>query len=156
MIPSSTAGMSVGADPCKSAVTFIVGEGLAPPETFPIISFYHAEHINLSVGYGACDVPKPFDQRPAAGAPRRSPTISLQRLLSVGEGLAPPETYVEMTFKSEADLSFRRVRRLRRTARQERCVPIYGFRSMKCPSFSVRRTRVFKCRTLQKDGCASR
>ena len=34
-----------------------VGEGLAPPETFPIILLYHAEHINLSVGYGIYDVP---------------------------------------------------------------------------------------------------
>ena len=41
----------------------------APPETFPIISLYHAEHINLSVGYGACDVPKPFlSMTPKRGA----------------------------------------------------------------------------------------
>ena len=49
--------------------TSIVGEGLAPPESFPIISLYHAEHINLSVGYGACDVPKPFlSMTPKRGA----------------------------------------------------------------------------------------
>ena len=156
--------------PYKSVEMFTVGEGCsplgrrhevtvgeapqprnAPPETFPIISLYHAEHINLSVGYGACDVPKPFlsmtpkrganacfrrenagryhdrkreientrfshavcrtrvsapyptkrtsphptrfmIQPPAAGAASRSPTNPLMRL-SVGEGLAPPETF---------------------------------------------------------------
>ena len=59
----------VCAAPYRLPVTFTVGEGLAPPETFPIISLYHAEHINLSVGYGACDVPKPFlSMTPKRGA----------------------------------------------------------------------------------------
>ena len=78
----------VCADPYNFTATSTVGEGCsplgrrhevtvgeaspprnAPPETFPIISLYHAKHINLSVGYGACDVPKPFlSMTPKRGA----------------------------------------------------------------------------------------
>ena len=38
----------------------IVGEGLDPPETFPFYVCCARSKSNPSVGYGACDVPKPF------------------------------------------------------------------------------------------------
>ena len=56
MIQPPAAG-AASRSPTNPLMRLSVGEGLAPPETFPIISLYHAEHINLSVGYGACDVP---------------------------------------------------------------------------------------------------
>ena len=41
----------------------LVGEGLDPPATFPFDHFIMRSKSNLSVGYGACDVPKPFAKR---------------------------------------------------------------------------------------------
>ena len=35
----------------------LVGEGLDPPATFPFDHFIMRSKSNISVGYGACDVP---------------------------------------------------------------------------------------------------
>ena len=51
------------------------------------------------------------NETPCRGSAKALPYKSAVTSI-VGEGLAPPETFVEMTFKSGADQSFRRVRRL--------------------------------------------
>ena len=57
------------------------------------------------------------NETPCRGSTKALP-YNFTATSTVGEGLAPPETFVEMTFKSGADQSFRRVRHLNTRVRR--------------------------------------
>ena len=73
---------------CRYATPPLRGDHIGHPQNDGRIRYRKREIENTRFSH--------CDQRPAAGAASRSPTNPLMRL-SVGEGLAPPETSVKMT-----------------------------------------------------------